>query len=100
MLHLFRLGQGLSHPNDIKIPGFRRNIEKLGRTRSNHLRLSWRCPAQKTVEDLSTIHTTHNSIEARNSSMGTIMLDRHHRLRPMHYGKTRKPGKRGIMYSS
>ncbi|KAJ6867829.1 hypothetical protein NC651_032999 [Populus alba x Populus x berolinensis] len=29
-------------------------------------------------------HPTHSSIEAHNSSMGTIMLDRHHRLRPMH----------------
>ncbi|KAL9353636.1 hypothetical protein Peur_051606 [Populus x canadensis] len=29
-------------------------------------------------------HPTHSSIEAHNSSMGTIMLDGHHRLRPMH----------------
>ncbi|KAG6761228.1 hypothetical protein POTOM_034435 [Populus tomentosa] len=34
------------------------------------------------------------SIEARNSSIGTIMLDGHHRLRPMHYAnkETRQKG--------
>jgi hypothetical protein len=51
------------------------------------------------VEDLSTVHTTRSSIEAHNSSTSTIMLDEHHRLRPVHYRQTRKPGRRGIIYN-